>query len=72
MHFYKKLILGVIIFISYSNIQAQKNYKSAIVSFYNFENLYDTIWHEKNDDIAFTPSGSKAYTSTVFNDKIND
>ena len=72
MHFYKKLILGVIIFISYSNIQAQKNYKSAIVSFYNFENLYDTIWHEKNDDIAFTPSGSKAYTSTVFNDKIKN
>jgi len=72
MHFYTKLLLGLIFFISYSNTQAQKTYKSAIVSFYNFENLYDTIWHKKNDDIAFTPTGSKAYTSTVFNDKIKN
>lgn len=50
---------------------AQGKFKSAIVAFYNFENLYDTIFHGKNDDVAFTPSGAKAYTSSVFEDKIS-
>lgn len=49
---------------------AQTTYQSAIVGFYNFENFYDTIFHGNNDDIAFTPTGSKAYTSYVFNDKV--
>lgn len=49
---------------------AQTQYKSAIVSFYNFENFYDTIFYGKNDDASFTPGGSKAYTSAVFNEKL--
>lgn len=50
---------------------AQNTYQSAIISFYNFENFYDTIFHGSNDDIAFTPSGSKGYTSRVFDDKVS-
>jgi hypothetical protein len=67
----KKKIL-TLIFMLYLGITAfsQNQYKSAIVSFYNFENFYDTILHEKNDDPAFTPQGAKAYTSAVFNEKV--
>lgn len=54
----------------YCSLFAQNKYKSAIISFYNFENFYDTIFHGSNDDPAFTPQGSKAYTSAVFNDKV--
>ncbi|GAB3418890.1 endonuclease/exonuclease/phosphatase family protein [Niabella aquatica] len=49
---------------------SQSTYKSAIIGFYNFENFYDTIFHGSYDDAAFTPNGSKAYTSAVFNDKV--
>lgn len=59
----------VVLFISVKTF-AQQSYKSAMVSFYNFENFYDTIFHGSNDDEAFTPHGAKAYTSAVFNDKV--
>ncbi|MBO9618046.1 MAG: endonuclease/exonuclease/phosphatase [Niabella sp.] len=53
------------------HIAAQQNqYQSAIIAFYNLENFYDTVFHGKNDDESFTPNGAKAYTSTVFNDKV--
>lgn len=63
---FSTIILLGLIAVSYS----QTKYKSAIVSFYNFENLYDTIFHGKNDDPEFTPQGSKAYTSAVYHDKL--
>lgn len=65
----KKTIALILIFVAL-NATAQQSYKSAIVSFYNFENFYDTVFHGSNDDEAFTPTGSKAYTSKVFNDKV--
>lgn len=49
---------------------SQANYKPVVVAFYNFENFYDTIFHGSNDDPEFTPQGSKAYTSAIFNDKV--
>ncbi|MFT4092411.1 MAG: endonuclease/exonuclease/phosphatase [Niabella sp.] len=52
------------------SIYAQTNYKMAIVSFYNLENFYDTIFHGSYDDVTFTPQGAKTYTSAVFNDKV--
>ncbi|MFV0605927.1 MAG: endonuclease/exonuclease/phosphatase [Niabella sp.] len=67
----KKSGFTIFLFFIYSfYLQAQQSYKSAIVGFYNFENFYDTIFHGSNDDEAFTPSGGKAYTSAVFNDKV--
>lgn len=52
-------------------VSAQQKYASAVVGFYNLENLYDTILHPSNDDASFTPNGSKSYTWDVFTDKIN-
>ena len=66
----KKSWLFVVTFLFSIYVFAQQSYKSAIISFYNFENFYDTIFHGSNDDEAFTPYGAKAYTSAVFNDKV--
>lgn len=49
---------------------AQAVYRSAVVGFYNLENLYDTIFHGSNDDVSFTPHGLKAYSRAVFSDKL--
>ncbi len=62
-------ILVIVLFAAFGAF-AQQSYKSVIVSFYNFENFYDTIFHGSNDDAGFTPTGAKAYTSKVFNDKV--
>jgi predicted extracellular nuclease len=60
----------VLVFLFGNKAFAQQSYKSAIIGFYNFENFYDTIFHGRNDDEAFTPYGSKAYTGAVFGDKV--
>lgn len=52
-------------------LSAQQKYSSAVIGFYNVENLYDTILHPSNDDASFTPRGSKAYTSKVYYDKLD-
>ena len=62
------LLLGLMLSAIFSI--SQPSYKSAIICFYNFENFYDTLFHGSNDDIAFTPTGAKAYTSSVFNHKV--
>lgn len=54
-----------------THIYGQQKYLTAVVGFYNLENLFDTILHSKNDDASFTPQGSKSYTSKVFDDKID-
>src|SRR5690606_35528984 len=66
----KKFYLASAIAVITFNAPAQDNYRSAIVGFYKAENLYDTILHGSHDAVSFTPKGRKAYTSTVFNDKI--
>lgn len=66
-HFY--LIWIVLALTKIANTQS--TYHSAIIGFYNLENLYDTIFHGSNDDVSFTPNGTKAYTSKVFYDKVS-
>ncbi|MCH5600130.1 endonuclease/exonuclease/phosphatase family protein [Niabella ginsengisoli] len=66
----KTLMAMLLLFCIAVFAKAQTFYKSAVIGFYNLENLYDTIFHGSNDDVNFTPSGSKAYTSAVFNDKL--
>lgn len=61
-------VLGLILFYS-SQAQSQK-YNSAIVAFYNLENLYDTIDNPSTDDEDFLPNSPKAYTSKVYREKI--
>ncbi len=57
----------------------KKTYKTAVVAFYNLENFYDTvnnrqisdtISNREVDDDEFLPTGKKAYTSAVYEEKV--
>lgn len=68
----KCLMLVCLFFVFQSGLYAQKtNYKVAIVSFYNLENLFDTIDDPKINDEEFLPGGKKNYTSEIYNDKLS-
>ncbi len=66
----KHIYFFVFLLVAGNVSHAQTIYRSAIIGFYNLENLYDTIFHGSNDDVTFTPNGAKAYTSKIFNDKL--
>jgi len=44
--------------------------KNLLISFYNVENLFDTIHNPHKLDIEFTPEGRKNWTSKRYQDKI--
>lgn len=48
----------------------QKDYKAAIIGFYNVENLFDTIDTPDVRDTEFTPQGSKNYNTALYQDKL--
>lgn len=52
------------------NPAKQNNYSVCIVAFYNLENLYDTTNNPQVNDDDFTPSGSKHYTHSIYQDKL--
>ncbi|TAH40437.1 MAG: endonuclease [Bacteroidetes bacterium] len=68
----KKLPVLACILISFQiSLFAQKpTYKVAIVSFYNLENLFDTIDDPKIDDSEFLPGGKKNYSTEIYQDKL--
>ncbi|MEO7310652.1 MAG: hypothetical protein ABIX01_09650 [Chitinophagaceae bacterium] len=51
---------------------AKPEYVSALVGFYNLENLFDTIHNPLIDDNEFTPGAPKHYNTAVYNRKINN
>ena len=63
------LVLAVINMLSISASAQPRQYRSAIIAFYNLENFYDTVFHGSQDDETFTPGGLKAYTSAAFKEK---
>ncbi len=51
--------------------QAQKKeYRSAIIGFYNLENLYDTVNNSRTNDEEFLPGGVRNYNSAIYFDKL--
>ena len=68
----KHLILSFFLCAFQISLFAQKTtYKVAIVSFYNLENLFDTIDDPKINDEEFLTSGKKNYTGEIYLDKLN-
>lgn len=51
---------------------SQKLKNSHIISFYNLENLFDTIDAPGVNDEEYTPNGSKKWTSDRYNNKLNN
>lgn len=53
------------------NLSAQSSYKTAVIGFYNLENLYDTEDDLSKDDNEFLPKSDKRYTAAIYADKLN-
>lgn len=74
----RKWVLTVFVLAFYLPLQAQDNknaqtrYISAIVGFYNLENLFDTIDDPKTDDAEFLPSSPKKYNAERYRNKLNN
>ena len=50
--------------------QSKQQYKVAVISFYNLENLYDTIDNPMVNDEEFLPSGPRNYTGDIYLNKL--
>jgi len=67
----KKYLLLLPLFFLFVTSQAQKKqYKSAIIGFYNLENLFDTIDNTLINDEEFLPSGIRNYNTAIYRDKL--
>lgn len=69
----KSLSLLFFAFLLVLNLQAQeKKFQIHTVSFYNVENLFDTIRDVKIYDQEWTPKGAQSWTSKKYNEKITN
>jgi hypothetical protein len=69
----KAIILSLLIALC-TTVFAQngkQQYKVAIISFYNLENLYDTTDNPIVDDEEFLPKGIRNYGTAVYKDKLD-
>ncbi len=66
----KKILFSLLILVSVSSFSQNKNYKVAIVAFYNLENFYDTLDDPKIDDEEFLPTGPRNYNGKIYWDKV--
>ena len=48
----------------------KKAYKSAVVAFYNLENLFDTVDNKQINDEEFLPNGIRRYNTPIYLDKL--
>src|SRR5215213_9654205 len=49
----------------------KKEYKTAIIAFYNLENLYDTVDNPITNDEEFLPKGIRNYSTAIYLDKLS-
>ncbi len=61
----------ILITISLSGCTQPAKFDTAVIGFYNLENLFDTINQPHVQDEEFTPDSKKRYTSVIYNDKLN-
>lgn len=68
----KRILICFVLFLFPVYLFSQENNESAIIMFYNVENLYDTINDPFTNDDDFTPEGKNNWTSIRYQKKIND
>lgn len=66
----KYLLLLPLFFLAVTSQAQKKQYKSAIIGFYNLENLFDTIDNTLINDEEFLPSGIRNYNTAIYRDKL--
>lgn len=64
------LVLGVLFIAHQYSFAQSKDFNVAVIGFYNFENLFDTLDTPDKDDVEFLPSGSYNYNSKIYWDKL--
>lgn len=73
--FYMKRVLSILVALvlvcSY-NLLAQSNKQTAIIGFYNLENLFDTIDDPLTNDAQFLPTGDYQWTSERYLRKLDN
>lgn len=68
----KKAFTVFLLFVcSFTAFAQKKDYKPVIISFYNLENLFDTLDNTLINDEEFLPSGPRNYNGTIYFDKLN-
>ncbi|MBI3139554.1 MAG: endonuclease/exonuclease/phosphatase [Sphingobacteriales bacterium] len=66
-----RIIIVFFLLISCASLSAQKKeYKSAVIAFYNLENLYDTVDNTMTNDEEFLPKGVRNYGTAVYFSKL--
>jgi len=68
----KRLLTTLVFSLSALLAYSQKqDYKTVVISFYNLENLYDTVNNPNVNDEEFLPSGPRNYSGAIYKDKLN-
>lgn len=70
MNFFRLILIISFLAVSSAGYSQKKQFKVAIIGFYNLENFYDTINNPIVDDEEFLPSGAKNYNSAIYWDKV--
>ncbi len=63
--------LSAVLFFNF-NLSAQDRVKGAIISFYNLENLFDTIDDPRTNDAEFLPGGANRWTGPRYMEKLSN
>lgn len=67
----KSVCLATLLLLTGIIVSAQKKeYKTAVIAFYNLENLYDTVDNPITNDEEFLPSGVRNYNTPIYMDKL--
>lgn len=64
-------IVFFLMLISVSVNAQKKEYKSAVIAFYNLENLYDTVNNTMTNDEEFLPQGARNYGTEIYYNKLD-
>ena len=67
----KKILFLAAGLLAITVLQAQKKqFKSAVIAFYNLENLFDTVDNTLINDEEFLPKGDRNYNTGIYKDKL--
>jgi predicted extracellular nuclease len=69
----KKILLLICLALTFQQgFSQKKSFKAAVISFYNLENLYDTVDNPITNDEEFLPQGVRNYNTAIYTDKLKN
>jgi len=68
----KILVIPFLLLINFISIAQDNKFQIAVVSFYNLENIFDTINNENVNDEEFTPEGANKWTGERYKMKLSN